>query len=680
MPQNSKKPEIAADDHSPHPSDLQEPSRPRFLQTALSRAALPLLLAVATLLIYAPSLRSGFVYDARAVILEEGFVTSPGHLLDVLSLKTLGMQLMLGDRPGQILYLMLIAIICGKEPFGYHVCSNLLHAANVALLFILLRCLVMTERVAEDGIKIQIVLMTVCLIFAVHPLAVEPVAAISYSSELLVTFFTLLALLAATAFRPDHVRTALFTGGLATFCAFASVTCKESGFATALLLVVYWFNFRRGESNRPWLLFLSAALAVTAFFLTARFLFAPFDPNPVSSPSRSIVQIVVTQPRLWAFMFGQLFWPVQLSADYTPDNLDGLTTTLAWTILLLVLFLQGWLGTQSRVGALGVAIYWLGLATVSNFFPLHRVLADRFYYLPMAGVSFQLAALLLLTLKLRLPFWTSLAFSLATLPPLAALTITRQAVFRDEFSLWTDTIRVSPRSEVAHFGIGWVYSQRGRMDDAISEYQKALTIDPSYALADLNLGKVLAQEGRLNEAVIHYQRALALNPNLTGIHYNLGNLLLQTGRLDEAIAQYRQELAVRPNYANAHTNLGNALAQKGQLDEAIQQYKLALAIAPDDADTHTDLGQALLRESRPDEAAIQFQIAVNSDKNSAETHNTLGIAYAKAGRLDAAILQFQDALHLNPSYAAARHNLAKAQTMVGPTPHAKADPDANSSQ
>lgn len=87
-----------------------------------------------TFLVYWPSLNSDLVYDAREEILQEGFITSLSNLPAVLSLKVLGMHLILGNPPGQLLYMMLIASICGREPFGYHLCNNLLHAANVALL------------------------------------------------------------------------------------------------------------------------------------------------------------------------------------------------------------------------------------------------------------------------------------------------------------------------------------------------------------------------------------------------------------------------------------------------------------------------------------------------------------------------------------------------------------------
>jgi hypothetical protein len=104
-----------------------------------------LVLIIISFLAFWPSLNSDFVYDAHKEIIDEGFVTSFSNLPSVLSLKVLSMNLMLGDRPGQLLYLMLVAVFSGTEPFGYHFCSNLLHALNVALFFVLMLRLMANE-------------------------------------------------------------------------------------------------------------------------------------------------------------------------------------------------------------------------------------------------------------------------------------------------------------------------------------------------------------------------------------------------------------------------------------------------------------------------------------------------------------------------------------------------------
>ena len=626
---------------------------------------MPSLVAAVAFFVYWPSLSSDFVYDARIEIFQEGFITSISNLPAVLSLKVLGMNLMLGDRPGQLLYLMLHAAIWGKEPWGYHLSSNLLHATNAALLFILLRRLVSIELAGvtrNQALKIQIALVAVTLIFALHPIVVEAVSAINYSSDLLVTFFALLALLAATAFRPNSFRTAILTGSAGVFCAFAAVTCKESGIATPLLLIVYWFLFRREEPKIPWLLFLGTAITVTAAFLTARFLYAPASPEHTPYLGGSFSQVFLVQPRLWVFMMGKLVWPTQLSADYTMENLGGLSTLAALVVLSIVVGLQMWISCKSRIGALGVAMFWLGLATVSNFTPLFRILGDRFYYLPLAGLAMQLFALLLMTLRTRSGFWMAATPALVVILPLTLLTLTREEVFANELSLWKDTLQVSPFSWTAHSLLGAALAERGELDEAIVQYQKAVEIAPKNAVVRGNLGNTLLRRGLVDEAMAEYGRTLEINPKYADVHYNLGNALVQKGRESDAIAEFQKALEINPLLAPAHNNLGIALFHQGRVDEAMAEYQRAFEIDPSFAEAHYDLGNALLKSGRIDDAIGQYQKTLEIKPGIAEAYCNLGTAFLQKGDVDAAIVQYQKALEIDPNNTEAQTDLARANS------------------
>jgi Flp pilus assembly protein TadD len=564
-------------------------------RTFVFNSWIPLLLAAVAFAVYGPSLQSDFVYDAREEILSEGYITSLSNLPDVLSLKVLGMNLMLGDRPGQLLYLMVIAAIWGKAPFGYHLCSNLLHAANAALLFVLLVRLTKAELpgLTRTAIRrVQLAAAVVTLLFALHPLAVETVADISYSSDLLATFFTLLALLAGIAFQARKSRSALLTGGASVLCAFSAVASKESGMAAAGLLVVYWFLFRRREAKGPWLWFLGAAVGVTMAFLTARFAWAPASSDHPGYLGGSLSQVFLIQPRLWVFMMGKLFWPVSLSADYTLEDLNGISMPLALAVLAVVLVLQAWLAKKSRVGALGVAVYWLGLATVSNFMPLNRILGDRFYYLPMVGIALQLTSLFLMTVPFRWGFWSAWAVCLASLVPLAVLTVEREAVFASELSFWTATQQASPSSARAHSGLGGLLLQTNQLDAAIQQFHEALDIDPKYALVHMNLGIALFEKGQLEEATSHFKKAVEIDPTSVSAHYDLAFALFHQGRSDDALAEYQKALSINPRYAQAHNGLGEVFMRKGQIDQAIAEFQEALQIQPDFSEAQNNLAKA----------------------------------------------------------------------------------------
>jgi tetratricopeptide (TPR) repeat protein len=313
----------------------------------------------------------------------------------------------------------------------------------------------------------------------------------------------------------------------------------------------------------------------------------------------SLSQVFLIQPRLWVFMIGKLFWPVDFSADYTLENIDGLSTPAACALLTVVLLLQGWLAYRSPIGALGVAIYWLGLATVSNFMPLNRFLADRFYYLPLAGGAMQLFALLLLLLPNKTAFRALLAACLVAVFPLTLLTVIRQQVFTNNFTLWTDTIKVSPFSSGAHNGLGSALAHRDQIDAAIAEYHKALQLQPDWFQAEINLGNAYVQKGNIPLAVHFYEKALDDYPRIPDAHNNLGVLLLRQGNVDAAMAHFQKALELNPYYELAHVNLGTVLMRKGRLQDAVAEFQEALQIEPGEPQAQAGLAAAEAKLGAP---------------------------------------------------------------------------------
>ena len=79
----------------------------------------------------------------------------------------------------------------------------------------------------------------------------------------------------------------------------------------------------------------------------------------------------------------------------------------------------------------------------------------------------------------------------------------------------------------------------------------------------VNLGVVLFQKGRVDEAITHFQKALQLeiHPDHAGVHYNLGIALLQKGRVDEAIVHLQKAHEIRPDYPDAAQVIARAQAR-----------------------------------------------------------------------------------------------------------------------
>jgi Flp pilus assembly protein TadD len=227
------------------------------------------------------------------------------------------------------------------------------------------------------------------------------------------------------------------------------------------------------------------------------------------------------------------------------------------------------------------------------------------------------------------------------------------------------TLQMRPDGEAAHDDLGAALEQMGKVDEAIAEYQKAVQIDPDFVLGHNNLGNAFLKKGRVDESLAQYQKAVDIQPDDLEALCGFGYALLQSGRVDEAITQYQQALRIKPDYAEGHFSLGNALLKKGRVDEAFIQYQQALQIQPDYADACNNLGNILLQKGRVDEAILLFQKALEIKPDYAEACNNLGSSLARKGRVDEAIGQYQKALQLSPDYAAAHINLAIALQQNG---------------
>src|SRR3989304_3687034 len=167
--------------------------------------------------------------------------------------------------------------------------------------------------------------------------------------------------------------------------------------------------------------------------------------------------------------------------------------------------------------------------------------------------SLDKAHLTLTNLKtLLFPIILSLFIGIAVL----LATYKRNALWKDDITLWTDTLYKSETKARAYYNLGAAYH-----DD----------------------------KGLLDEAITYYKKALAIEPNYTGVHNDLGDALRDKGLLESAIMEYQTALRLKPAYPKAHNNLGNVYYQEGRLDNALEEFRIAFKLKPDDSDIYNNL-------------------------------------------------------------------------------------------
>jgi tetratricopeptide (TPR) repeat protein len=460
---------------------------------------------------------------------------------------------------------MLDVSLFGVDAGRHHAVNLLLHAVNTVLLFAALGRL--TGAVWPSAF--------VAAVFGVHPLHVESVAWIAERKDLLSTLFWALALLAYAGWQ--RRRSAL---GYATLLAAyaAGLMAKPMLVSLPVLLLVldYWPLGRlrplRGERRHDAAPSAPAAWAPLVREKLPLFALAAFSGVlTLLAQSRggsvgTLGQIPLllrlgNALKAWSAYVLETAWPSGLAAYY-PHPLENLR---AGEVLLAAVFLAGATAAVLRRGRThpqllaGWAWFLVTLLPVIGLVQAgSQGMADRYMYVPLAGLS-MMAAWGAATLPAhRWPASAALALALA---PLLLITRLQVGVWKDSDTVFRHAAEATVGNWLAHYNLGVSAAQRGRPGEAIEQYRQAIVFRPSMAGARINLGALLAEQGRIAEAVEQYSEALRYDPSNVAAHVNLGIDLTDLGRYDEAVLHYQEALRLEPGHAQARANLAWLLAR-----------------------------------------------------------------------------------------------------------------------
>ncbi len=141
----------------------------------------------------------------------------------------------------------------------------------------------------------------------------------------------------------------------------------------------------------------------------------------------------------------------------------------------------------------------------------------------------------------------------------------------------------------AVYGLGNLYSDQQRWEEAERAYRAALQIEPTAPESYIALSFVLTQPiiganlaDRYGEAERLARKAIELEPDNALAYDQLGVALELGGATSEqARAKYRKAIELEPNFALAYAHLGRILIKTGLTDEANDAYGQAVKLATD---------------------------------------------------------------------------------------------------
>jgi tetratricopeptide (TPR) repeat protein len=584
-------------------------------------------IAFAAVLVFAPILSNDWVsWDDPEAIVENDALRDPGVVPWAFSTSHMS-----HFQPLSWLLWASAGRLFGFTPEVFHGLSLLFHVINAVLLYFLMGQLGLGRNASAIA----------TLLYAVHPLRVEPVAWASAFPYLLSTSLVL----AATLFylRRSVAASALLYAG--------SILARPAAFAFPLVLLTVDLFRKRQPISR--LLVEKApffALAVAGLVLegrTRRFL----DLEAYGLGAR----FTLAADSLLSHL-GRLVWPIGLTPiDPLPLNPALDVPVLALGALVLAGSAALAFGLRSRFAAApALWISWLllliptlGLAPSGL-----QATADRYSYIPGLVVAIALGAALT-----RLPAAVSWG-SLIAVVLLGGAAYRQGFWWKDSVTLWGRAVELDPKNDLALYFHASALAKAGRFDEATSRYRELLEILPDHGPARKDLARIeaheadaLAASGDLSAAIELYRKVLERDPDLTNARERLGMALFQLGRFQEALpeleAAFHQAGPSVPEVANAYALL---LSNAGRVGEALAALEKAVSRFPEDVGVLHNLARLLATGAFPgrgnEAVALAERVVAETGGNDPRTLDTLGFALASRGSREESLRAFERASRL----------------------------------
>jgi Tfp pilus assembly protein PilF len=506
--------------------------------------------------------------------------------------------------------------IHGLDTTGYHIVNLVIHICTALLVYLLVYLTFQTPILLASELRDysrQIALFA-ALLFACHPVQTEAVTYIWQRVASLATMFYILSLTAYVKWRlSGYQSTASQSSNLfrvrtvpiyltSLVSAVLAMKTKQIAFTLPIMISLYEGMFFQGKIARRLLFLLPILLTLLIIPLTLLDLEKPLEDviGDVSEVSRDLTRMsrldyLFTQFRVIVKYLRLIVLPINQNLDYDhPVFHSFFTTEVFLSFLLLVtilcsgmylLYRSRYSSPHMRIIAFGIFWFFITLSVEFSFIPIKEIMFEYRVYLPSVGVFLFLSTICFIIMRSVENRWKSIGnIVMPTLfviiLVLTGATYARNAVWKDEVTMWEDIVSKSPYKGRAHTGLGKAYRSQGLFSKAIEQYNISLRLNP-YDLATYNnLGNAYASLGQLDTAIHYLQTAIKFESNLKDTHYNLGHVYQLQGLMDKAIKEYKIAISLNPFFAKAHYNLGLAYQSKGLIDKANEHFKITRQLNP----------------------------------------------------------------------------------------------------
>jgi tetratricopeptide (TPR) repeat protein len=510
----------------------------------------PAIIVVATLIIYNPSMNSGFLLgwdDTEYLTHEDVQQLNAGN---IFSDYHLGMY-----QPLAVISLALNYASAQESPGAYHATNLFLHIINILLVWLFLLRLSRRRLIAGIG----------AFLFAMHPINVEPVAWIAARSTLLFTAFYLGGLLTYLKYIENKkVQYILITAVLALAAMFTKSLAISFPFA---LLIIDYYKDRKWDTK----LFIEKIP-----FIVFSFIFGFITVDAASTYGHisalqydySLIDRFFILCHTYVFYLVNFIAPHNLSSIYAYPELSGGGLPILYYLSAIIpiglsyIIYRYW-NKQKEIIA-GILFFSFAVAPVLPlFWSRIFVAADRYAYLSFIGLFLLVAILIDRLLNKGLIRNLTLRYSAAAILILYGIFLMYSTNKQCKYWIDSDVLlaravilsKSGPEKALAHFyhgnvkqGIaenkyseGQTSSNEGMIRnsfiyyrEAVADYDSVIKYNPEYMLAYSNRGMIYGTLHSYDEkywemALSDFDKAISLDPDYADNYYNKAWLIYISG-------------------------------------------------------------------------------------------------------------------------------------------------------
>lgn len=384
--------------------------------------------------------------------------------------------------PVRDLTLCLDHALFGTWAGGFHLQNVLLFVIATVLLGYFYRALFESAPNPRLSRNARMYSLISVMVFAMHPLQVEPVAFVTARNALLALVFTLATLVSYARWVRSGQRV-----WYATSLALVAVALLSKATALPIALLVGLLDFYLARQRRFGQSVIRALphLAITAAVGIVHVVIASTH-GAMSSPP-TIGELITRLPRaafIPQFYFYKFVWPLNQSTEYVLTGVREQKVLVALGALAFALAVGAILFRGSRTrsaAAFACAGYLAALIPVLNLFPTYPSVADRYAQIPLVFLT----PLVLLPALTRLPERIVPVASIVLVAMLGCLSFVQVPVWQSDETVFAHAVEVNPNAIVSLENLAHTHWYRGNENASLEAFEKLEALRPTdgqYAL------------------------------------------------------------------------------------------------------------------------------------------------------------------------------------------------------